>query len=487
MRWRLLAFVSLGVNLALAAGWLLVQRQLAARRSDDSASAGAGSLDKTNVVVRRQFFSWRDLESDDYPTYIANLRDIGCPDQTIRDIIIADVNALFSRRLATELVTAEQQWWRTEPDTNIVQVAAEKSRTMDEERRALLVRLLGPNWEYGDIVNLPRPSRPGVLLDGPVLGTLPADVKQAVEEVTLRSQDKMQAYVDAQRREGKSPDPVELAKLRAETRKELERVLAPGQLEEFLLRYSQNANQWRAKFGELRFFNPTPDEFRAAFRSTDIIDEQLQLLPPGNDPNTVAQRKSLEIQRENALKLALGPKRYEEYRLLQDPLYREAVATAQQNGAPETAWALYQINFAAASEADRIRNDPTLTPEQKAIELKRLELEQLKANTVAAGQELPPEPTTESPAPPKKTHLVRQGDTIGLLALLYGVSPSVIKALNPNVDFGRLKPGESIVVPRSGPPTAPGWRSECTAVREPSRRDRRGAACGHRRARSEHR
>ena len=166
MRWRLLALVSVGVNLALAAGWLLLQRQLAVRRSDNSASAAAGSLDKTNVVVRRQFFSWRDLESDDYPTYIANLRDIGCPDQTIRDIIIADVNALFSRRLATELVTAEQQWWRTEPDTNIVQVAAEKSRTMDEERRALLVRLLGPNWEYGDIVNLPRPSRPGVLLDG---------------------------------------------------------------------------------------------------------------------------------------------------------------------------------------------------------------------------------------------------------------------------------------------------------------------------------
>ena len=60
---------------------------------------------KTNIVLRRQLFSWREVESADYPTYVANLRQIGCPEQTIRDIIIADVNALYSRRRATELVT----------------------------------------------------------------------------------------------------------------------------------------------------------------------------------------------------------------------------------------------------------------------------------------------------------------------------------------------------------------------------------------------
>ncbi|MCX6930391.1 MAG: hypothetical protein NT154_45380, partial [Verrucomicrobia bacterium] len=64
---------------------------------------------KTNIVVRRQYFSWREIESSDFPTYVANLRQVGCPEQTIRDIIIADVNALFSRKRALELVTPEQQ------------------------------------------------------------------------------------------------------------------------------------------------------------------------------------------------------------------------------------------------------------------------------------------------------------------------------------------------------------------------------------------
>lgn len=43
-------------------------------------------------------FSWRQVESPDYRTYVANLRKIACPEQTIRDIITADVGGLYARR-----------------------------------------------------------------------------------------------------------------------------------------------------------------------------------------------------------------------------------------------------------------------------------------------------------------------------------------------------------------------------------------------------
>ena len=65
---------------------------------------------------------------------------------------------------------------------------------------------------------------------------------------------------------------------------------------------------------------------------------------------------------------------------------------------PDAARAIYAINLTAASDADAIRASTNLTADQKAIELKRIELEQLKANAVATGQELLPEPA--SPAPP---------------------------------------------------------------------------------------
>src|SRR5213080_904609 len=133
MRWRVLALISLGVNIALAAAFVLTARQLSRSRSVEPAGSGSASSIQggTNIVLRRQFFSWRSVESDDYPTYVANLREIGCPEQTIRDIIIADVNGLYSLKRATNLVTSEQQWWRSEPDPAVLQTAAEKSRELE--------------------------------------------------------------------------------------------------------------------------------------------------------------------------------------------------------------------------------------------------------------------------------------------------------------------------------------------------------------------
>jgi len=217
MRWRLVALVSLGVNIALTAVWLLSTRSLSARFAAATAALGQTPTlqTKTNFVARRQLFSWHsDVESGDYATYVANLHDIGCPEQTIRDIIIADVNTLYSRKRALELVTADQQWWRSQPDPDVVQTATDKARAMEDERRGLLTRLLGTNWETGDLVSLPRPSRPGVILDGPVLGALAVDTKQSIQDISLRSQDRLEAYLNAQSRAGKEPDPAMLAKLR---------------------------------------------------------------------------------------------------------------------------------------------------------------------------------------------------------------------------------------------------------------------------------
>jgi LysM repeat protein len=461
MRWRAITWVSLGVNIALAAVWF----SFASQRADNAAAAAAAAAAaqapagtaKTNVVVRRQFLTWQDIESPDFATYVANLRQIGCPEQTIRDILIADVNSVYSRRRAIELVTPEQQWWRSAPDTNILRAALVKFRELEAQRRSVLTGLFGTNWETGDLVSLPRPSRTAVVLDGPVLGALSSEVKQALENISLSSQDRLQAYLDAQRNAGQAADPVELAKLRQQTRDELAHVLGPTELEEYLLRYSQDANNLRSEFGQLKFFNPTPDEFRLMFRATDTLDQRIQLLADATDPSSVAARKALEDQRENAIKTALGPKRYEEYRMLHDPVYQDAVAAAQQAGTPDAAQTIYAVNLAALDEQNRIRGNTNLTPEQQAIELKRVELQQLQANAVAAGQDLPPEqpPLPQAPPEPQKVYVLGPGDSAATIALMYGLPVSALKAANPGVNFNRLKPGAQITIPTSPFSSAP--------------------------------
>jgi LysM repeat protein len=460
MRWRVIGWVSLGVNIALAAAWVLTTRTEAAKLAAAAAAAtqGASATTQTNVLLRRQPFSWKEIESADYATYIANLRGIGCPEQTIRDLIIADVNSVFARRRATELVTSDQQWWRSQPDTNVVRAAMQKAQELENQRRELLTRLLGPNWEGGDLVSLPRPSRIGVMLDGPVLGNLSPETKQTLQQISLRSQERMQAYLDAERDAGREPDPTALAKLRQQTRDELAHALSPPELEEFLLRYSQNATDLRATFGQLKYFDPTPEEFRAVFRATDALDQKIDMLADATDPSSVQARQALESQRDNAIKNALGPKRYEEFRLLHDPVYQDAVATAQEAGTPEAAGTIYAINLAALAEQNRIRGDTNLTSDQRSIELKRLELEQLQASTVAKGGDLPPEPPAQpQPTPPKKFYVLGPGDSVDTIALMYGLPVSAIRAANPKVNFNRLKPGEAIIIPRSPfmPPSSP--------------------------------
>ena len=46
----------------------------------------------TNTVVKQM--TWETVEAADYRVYIENLRNIDCPEETIRDIILADVNKL---------------------------------------------------------------------------------------------------------------------------------------------------------------------------------------------------------------------------------------------------------------------------------------------------------------------------------------------------------------------------------------------------------
>jgi hypothetical protein len=237
---------------------------------------------------------------------------------------------------------------------------------------------------------------------------------------------------------------------------ELAGVLSPECLEEYLLRYSQYANVLRAEFGKRQFFNPTADEFRAVFLATDNLDYQIQVLGDSSDPIAARTREALFAQRDQAIKTALGPARYEEYQLLQDPLYRDAMAAAQQAGAPQTARNLYLINMAAAASSNSIYADANLTPDQKAIELKQLELDQLKANTLVTGGQLPPQPAP-SPNPIRRTYTLRQGDSPAVIGMIYGVPESAIRAANPNVDFRRLRPGDSIYIPRNAltPGTAP--------------------------------
>src|ERR1041384_7517010 len=102
-------------------------------------------------VVKPQLvrLDWREVESPDYKTYIKNLREVGCPEETIRDIIIADLNKLYARK-GKDIVRPPGQVKYWEPLDGSVgsdpkSLAARQS--LDLERRNLIRDLLGVEGE----------------------------------------------------------------------------------------------------------------------------------------------------------------------------------------------------------------------------------------------------------------------------------------------------------------------------------------------------
>jgi len=454
MRWRAWFILSLVLNGVLAACvWWQVRSG-----SSPAAEPHSGLRDpiltnrpRTVVVLRKQFFTWSEVESADYEKYIINLREIGCPEPTIRDIIVADVNQLYARKRATEIITVEQQWWRSEPDPAVEQAAAARLEAMDQERRDLLDHLLGPAWGLDDTALLAfLEPRATVALDGPVLGEIAPDVKLKVRELVAREQDRTRAYLAQMTRDGRAPDAAELARLQQQTRTELAGLLSPGQLEEYLLRYSENAQGLRNQLRELGHFEASPAEFRAMFRALDPLEQQIRLYYSGTDDASTRSRAALVAQMAQALKNVLPGERFDLYQRLQDPEFRYAMDVAGQSENAQAVGAIYQVAQATATERQRVETDDALSPAQKEVRLKELELEQLRANLAALGQLKLPEPP---PAPtPGPQHLIRPGETLERLSLIYGVPVNELLQLNRDRDPRSLRPGESMNVP---PPPTP--------------------------------
>jgi LysM repeat protein len=285
-------------------------------------------------------------------------------------------------------------------------------------------------------------------LGGPAFSELSSEARQSVQEISVRSRQRLQSYLEAQQKEGKPADPVELARLHQQTRAELAQVLNPAQLEEFLLRYSQTAADLRAK---LRGVEVTPDEFRALFRARDPVEQQLLASSGDSDADAVQQRAALQKKVEDSLKELLGPDRYQTYRMAQDAAYRDAVTLAQQAGAPASRIQnLYELLQTTRQEEARVRNDSTLTDEQKAQQLKDIADQQQKAQDQLLGAAQAQ--TAQPPVPPVTssaagTHAYSPGETVEQIAVQYGVTANDIISANPNVDFRALKRGQPINIP----------------------------------------
>lgn len=447
MRARHWLTVSLLLNLVLlAAGLWWRSRPAPAPRTErvpelEIVSTGqVVRIVKTNIVLRPRAFTWREIESLDYATYVANLRAVGCPESTVRDIIVADVSDLFARRRNALLASRDFPWWKTQPQPGPFELPAETALALEDEKGRLLTQLLGADWNARNL-ELARDAMP---LTGPVLSALPAATKEAVQRITAEASQRVREHLLEQDSRSEVMDEELLNRIREQTREQLARILTATQLEEYLLRYSHNAAQLRTDLANMEV---TPAEFRSLFREIDPLAREMQRAMASDGDSS--QLMAFDLKRGNVFDRVLGTERGS--RLKGVYTTEDVTAPPAPSLSAPSARALGELQQARLEEQRRINADPSLNAAQRQQRLTEIAAAEAAAQAQVL-REPPPLPPTPPGAVSGFSHTVAPGETLAHVALRWGVRMSAIREANPSFDFSRLQPGVSLNIPTPSRP-----------------------------------
>lgn len=376
MNARSLLIVSIGANVALAvaAGYLLTQKPAPAPTPEVTpAKSGPAPAPtpatNTNSAPANQRFDWRVVESEDYRRYIANLRAIGCPEETIKDIIVADVNKLFEdRKKNLKSAQAEKfEFWKTGIQSmmgNLLDEEAIKERqALAAEKRALLKELLG--IDIVEPVELAQAFNP---MDRMLDFLDPAQRNKVMELYTRYQAKAMKSF------SGGVPDAEDLKAMkqaRQDMEAELKTMMTPQQFEDYQLRMSETSMTMRMM---LDGFEPNEQEFRDIFKLRKDFDDKYGMMGfnPG-DPETMKERGEAESKMNEELKKTLGEERFTEYLRNQDFTYKGMAKAVERQGLPkESAIKLYDTKSQAEQAAQTVRNDVALSEEDRQAKLREI-------------------------------------------------------------------------------------------------------------------
>ncbi len=304
-------------------------------------------------------FDWQSVEADDYREYIANLRAIGCPEETIRDIIKADVTQLFDQRARDKRKDEKPyEFWKTGNmfAEMFKKEHIEEQQAADREKREMLKTLLGEDV----------PIKPDLMAAfnpfDRALGFLSDDKQAYVMEAFQKLQ------VSAAEKFGSgapdSQDLKEIQQMKMQMEADLAKRLSPEEYERYQFTMSDTANMMRM---QLHGFEPTEKEFRDIFAMKKAFDDEWGPYGmSGLNSDEMKQHNEAKKALDDQIKKALGESRWKDYELAQDHQFKELYRVADRAGmGTEAAAQALEVRKAAEKAARQIRDNTSLTPDQR--------------------------------------------------------------------------------------------------------------------------
>lgn len=356
----------------LATKTILIREQLTREQELRSPKPASGLHGQEHVVYVTNRFNWAQVESSDYRIYIANLRAIGCPEATIKDIILTDVMKLYAQRRGLASVNGREfRYWETDEKRKLKQhQIEEREKTLaqiDKELPAVLHELLGIDYEKEldkYFVDTNEDERR--------LAFLPEDKRGSAVTLWEQYDAARERILSATGGHPSATDIERLQKLQQDLDTRLAQVLTPDEQFQFELSTSPTADTLRKN---LIGFNPTEAEFREIYQRQKAIDAAFAYQDL-NDPSVRASKAAAEKQMEDELFTTLGQSRMADYQTVKNPDYREVFVFSERYDLPDTvSQSLVAMRTVAEQQREQLLANRNLSDETKAQALRAIQAE----------------------------------------------------------------------------------------------------------------
>lgn len=380
-----LLMISILANLVCFVGlfWLSTDRQsstepsqpVPAGESVNSGRAPALAAPVERIVREVETFHWSQIEADDYQTYAENLRRIGCPEETIRDLVKRDLDKLYDKRKAEILskAPARKEFWKSGNPSSIGKPSASASSQMaqlDREKNDVLGDLFGSQ-------GVAAINRPGPLArarsqanSGYEMDFIPEETKAELN--TLEREFGSELLKKMAQGASDAQDMAEIRQLRQNRDDRIGTMLTPEQKMEYDLRKSPTAANMRL---QMDGFDPSEDEFRDIFAVRKGFDEEYGAVPGSIiSPVDAEVRQFAEQEMNNEIRTTLGDDRYQDYLRQTDYDYKSIHKVTERQGLGENISAqVYQMKIEAEQFAREIRTDNGLPIGDRQMQLRQVQ------------------------------------------------------------------------------------------------------------------
>jgi hypothetical protein len=386
---RVFLVFSLGLNLGLLWGVVCLARvefrrepRILARTRFPTRTIQSNSLPihPSEPAAEPARFHWRQVESTDYQVYLANLRAIGCPELTIRDIILADLERAYAARMRA--VPLRAPFWQTENQMREARQAQTQERwRLLEEKRRVVKALLNENW-FGLISE----DMTGIALAEWMIGTSAPGLTERVMALLKYYENRCD---DIDRLSlGVETDADRALKRQMSERltSDLQTLLPSEQVREFKARVLTIGEIKGMKMEAAQIAGLTPAEFRGlALRLSDVLGPFAKDVCSIDLTDEEEQQQDREVQRMS--RELLGETRYAEFQRAADNDYRNLLEFTEKNQlSRQVGVQLYEARQVAQHEADVIREDSALSRDEQQKQLEKLAEESTLAAAMLLGQ-----------------------------------------------------------------------------------------------------